>query len=192
MSAPVPQHDDHDGVLGPPRFTLRALLGAVTALGCLFGLMTALGTVWSMALVLFLTLIAAHVAGNSLGTKLRDRASRRGPGERPVDFQPGQRPKLEVVSPQPLTQRARLNRVTLVVAAAAALAGGALGGAAAAEIYPRAGAAALALGAGSSAILGAFVGFAVTSFVCVVRAAMREALCGCDPAVRPTAERPKS
>ena len=63
--------------LPPPRFSLRTLLLAVTAAGVFFGLfwwfspLVVLG--WAVAALM----VAAHVAGNSLGTKLRDRASRR-------------------------------------------------------------------------------------------------------------------
>ncbi len=63
--------DDHEGPLGPPRFSLRSLFLAVTALGCLFGAMAALGSFWSLVILLFAALVAAHVIGNAVGTRLR-------------------------------------------------------------------------------------------------------------------------
>jgi len=178
MSATTHQPDDREAGLGPPRFTLRALLVVVTLAGCLFGLMTALGGVWSMAILMFLCLIAAHVAGNSLGTRLRDRASRRTTDELRL---PSSNPapasvKLEVAAPHSLNQRVRLNRLTPVMTAGGALAGGALGGMLSAGVYPEAGAAAVGLGVISAAVLGAFAGFAASSFFSVARAALGEAL----------------
>jgi hypothetical protein len=190
MSATVPQHDDHEAGLGPPRFTLRTLLLAVTAMGCLFGLMTVLGSLWSMAILFFSCLIMGHVLGNSLGTTLRDRASRRVTREQGLAFSsvPPAIVKLEVAAPGRLSQRARLNRITLVMTFGGALAGGTLGGTLSALIYPDAGAAAVGLGVVSSAVLGAFVGFAASSFVSVARAALGEALR--DPAIHRFSQHP--
>ena len=77
MSQPNNQHDEQGSALDPPRFSLRGLMLAVSAVCCLFGLLTAVGLFWSAILLFFLSLILAHVLGNALGTALRDRSSRR-------------------------------------------------------------------------------------------------------------------
>jgi hypothetical protein len=59
-------------VLERPQFCLRTLMLSVTLCGVLFATMSALGGLWSVMLILFLSLAAAHVFGNALGTKLRD------------------------------------------------------------------------------------------------------------------------
>ncbi len=70
------QHELLEPALRPPRFTLRTLWIVITALCCLFAVMASLSALWSAMLLLFLCLIAAHVLGNSLGTKLRDHTNR--------------------------------------------------------------------------------------------------------------------
>jgi hypothetical protein len=162
-------------VLGPPRFTLRTLLAVITGLCCLFGLMAALGSLWSIAILLIAGLVLAHVLGNSLGTKLRDRATRAsaleaGPaGPRATAIN-------ACVQPGRLSQQIRLSRITLVMALGGAMAGAFLGAVGSAGAYPEAGTPAVALGTVSAAVLGAFAGFMTCSFVLVMRQAWREAL----------------
>ena len=74
----------HEPVPARPQFCLRTLLGGVTLCGGLFALMAALGPVWSGVLILSLSLVAAHVIGNSLGSRLRDAASREIARARPI------------------------------------------------------------------------------------------------------------
>jgi hypothetical protein len=180
MAEQAPGHDELRAALDPPRFSLRTLLVVMTALGCLFGLMTAVGSVWSMVILLFLGLVSAHVLGNSLGTKLRDRASRQVAIEtaRHAPARAGA-PRLEV-EPGRLTQRTRLSRITFFMALGGAVAGAFLGGTGLAGIYPEASAPAVALGVVSLAVLGAFAGFMASSFLSVMHQAWREALAHCD------------
>jgi ABC-type antimicrobial peptide transport system permease subunit len=179
-----PQPDDRQVGIGPPRFSLRTLLLIVTVAGCLFGVMSVLGTLWSMGMLMILCLIFAHVAGNSLGTTLRDQATRHAAEERRERLltNPIVAARHEAPAPSQLTKSSRLNRVTLVMTAGGAIAGGALGGTLSADLYPEAGIAALVLGVVSAAVLGGFVGFTVSAFVSVARAALGEALHNCDPA----------
>ena len=174
-----PQPDDRQVGIGPPRFSLRTLLLIVTVAGCLFGVMSVLGTLWSMGMLMILCLIFAHVAGNSLGTTLRDQATRHAAEERRERLltNPIVAARHEAPAPSQLTKSSRLNRVTLVMTA-----GGALGGTVSADLYPEAGIAALVLGVVSAAVLGGCVGFTVSAFVSVARAALGEALHNCDPA----------
>lgn len=181
MAERAPGRDELHAALDPPRFSLRTLLVVMTALGCLFGLMTAVGSVWSTVILLFLSLVLAHVLGNSLGTRLRDRASRQVAAET-EGHSPTRAvaPRLENSEPGRLTQRTRLSRITLFMAMGGAVAAAFLGGTGLAGIYPEASAPAVALGAVSSAVLGAFAGFMASSFLSVTHQAWREALSHCD------------
>lgn len=175
MAATAPQHDEHGSALEPPRFSLRSLLMAMTVLSCLFAVLAAVGIIWSAMILFFSSLVFAHVLGNTLGTKLRDGTSQsaaRG-GRRPLgyDIRP-----VPLAIPHQLTLHTRLRRITLVMTIGGSLAGGALGGSGSAALYPEAGVAAVCLGVVSSAVLGAFAGFAFSSFLSVARQALGEAL----------------
>jgi hypothetical protein len=177
---------DRPNALGPPRFTLRTMLLAMTALGCLFGVMTALGSLWSIAILFFGCLVAGHVIGNSVGTRLRDGAPRQ---ERFSSAPFGERVGAAYSSAplgSGLSRRGRLSRTTLVMTFCGASAGAFLGGTGLAAIYPEAGAPAVALGVVSSAVLGGFVGFLTSSFLSVTLKAWREALAQSDPVARRT------
>lgn len=63
------------GSLGPPQFGLRGLFLWVTGLSLLFGAMAWAGAIWAMMFVLAALLIAGHVGGAALATKLRDRST---------------------------------------------------------------------------------------------------------------------
>ena len=181
---PPPPTEDPDAALKPPQFTLRTLLVAMTALACLFAVMTAVGSVWSLAILLLLALVSAHVVGNAVGTKLRDRSARR-----PV-FHPSAAPPRDFASPKRLTEPARLHWITLVTSGGGALAGGYFGGSALANSYPDATTAAVVLGVASTAVLGGFAGFAASSFLAVMRQALSEAHAGSDLHKSRAARRP--
>jgi hypothetical protein len=183
MSVILTKHELQGSALDPPRFSLRALLLAMTALGCLFGLMSAVGGTWSLVLVFFLSLTLAHVLGNSVGTRLRDRASRLVAPLEKLGHSGTDLPcELANAEPARLAQRTRLNRITLIMSAGGALVGGASGGTRFNEVYPDSGLAAVALGVISSAVLGAFACFTASSFLSVGLQALGEATADCDPA----------
>jgi hypothetical protein len=181
-----PAADDPDATLKPPQFTLRTLLLVVTALAGLLAVMTAVGSLWSMAILLVVVLVSAHVIGNALGTKLRDRATRR--AAPPAGSAPARTPP---VSPKRLTEPARLHWVTLVTTVCGAAAGGYFGGSALAASYPGATTAAVVLGVVSSAVLGGFAGFATSSFLSVMRQALSEAHAASDTHPRAARRKPE-
>jgi hypothetical protein len=63
-----------DAPLKLPQFGLRTMFLVVAALGLLFGVMDMIGPLASSALVLLLALVGLHVAGNVVGTTLRNNA----------------------------------------------------------------------------------------------------------------------
>ncbi len=130
----------------------------------LFALMTALGMLWSLVLALGLGLVLAHVLGNSLGTRLRNSATRQTAVARqssPTTVPPLS--SLIAAGPTRLTRRAKLNRITLIMTVGGALVGAELGALGSTLIYPEAVAAAV-LGVISAAVLGGFAGFLSSSF----------------------------
>ncbi len=179
---PPPLPEDHDATLKPPQFSLRSLLIGTTAVAALLALMTAIGTVWSVAILFLVLLVAAHVVGNSLGTRLRDGGL--GRTARPTVWAPerhaGRTSPSRVPSPRQLRERGRLHWINLVLTLGGVAAGGYFGGAALAASYPEATTAAHALAYVSSGVLGGFAVFAVSSFLSVVRQALREAHAGSD------------
>jgi hypothetical protein len=149
--------------------------------------MTAVGGTWSIAILLFVCLVAGHVIGNSLGTRLRDGAPRHEkilhvPFESQTSAQ-----HFSDSQGSGLSRRSRLSRVTAVMTFGGASAG-AFCGTGLAAIYPEAGAPAVALGVVSSAVLGGFVGFLSSSFLSVMLTAWREALAQSDPVARRAVE----
>src|SRR5436190_835906 len=111
--------------LGPPRFTLRTLMLAMVAVSCLMAIGTAVGTALSLMLLFFVGLITAHVLGNSVGTKLRDRASTSMDTDRRLDEAVRTQARAlrlpRDLAPSRLGQHKRLSRVAPVMACAGAV-----------------------------------------------------------------------
>jgi hypothetical protein len=164
--------NDSGSLLGPPRFSLRALLATMSGLCCMFAAMSAMGPLGSIVVLLFFCLAAAHVLGNSLGTRLRDGATEK----MPQRCEKRTMPPHAVSAPTRLSERTGMRRATYLMAAGGTISGGIGGALASAALYPDAGPAAVALGTGSLAVLGTFAGFIASSFLSVARSAMREAL----------------
>ena len=174
--------EDDDATLKPPQFSLRSLLVGTTAVAALLTLMMAVGAMWSLAILFLVFLVAAHVIGNSLGTRLRDGGV--GSSARPTEWaiaRPAGRTALSAVpSPVRLRERSRLHWINLVLTLGGVAAGGYVGGASLAASYPDATIAAHTLAYVSSGVLGGFAIFAVSSFLSVVRQALSEAHAGGD------------
>ncbi|MBM4021329.1 MAG: hypothetical protein FJ284_03655 [Planctomycetes bacterium] len=129
-----------------------------------------LGLAGWLALVVLAASVAMHVAGNAIGTRLRDAADRRLERASPTAALP-----LPRHSPTHLERRSSLGRLVPVSAGIGAACGGVAGttallGLASASI-PGA-----ALGGISSAIIGGLFGFLAASFIEIVRTSLREAL----------------
>jgi len=132
-----------------------------------------LGIAGWLGVVVVAASVAAHVAGNALGTKLReatdrDLASRRRAMSAPPALLPAPGPThLEIRSP--------LGLLVPVSAAIGAVCGGVAGTAALAMLAHASPAGAL-LGGLSSAVIGGLFGFLLASFVEIVRTSIREAI----------------
>src|SRR5262245_13086936 len=68
----IPNPDDRRPALPPPRFSLGALFVGTALLGVLFAGIHYFGTFWIVIVILFALCVVAHVAGNAIGTKLRE------------------------------------------------------------------------------------------------------------------------
>lgn len=129
-----------------------------------------LGIAGWIAVVVVTACLAMHVAGNAIGTRLReatDRDLRRRP--------PVAAAVVPVPRPTLLGRRSDMGRLVVVSAAIGAACGG-VAGAAALRLFTASSPAGAVLGGVSSAVIGAILGFLGASFVEVVRTSLREAI----------------
>jgi hypothetical protein len=172
--------DDPRPRLRPPQFGLRTLLLAVTACGVLLAVANWLA--WQpivlAAIALFAASIFCHVAGNAIGTRLRqigDQA-RNGPTEavaavvrplRPQDYAPATK----------LGQRSSLGWTIVVATLAGTIIGG-IGGGVWTLLASRGpvGAANIGVGVVAFAVLGGIAAFATVGFTQVLVSAIWQAL----------------
>lgn len=130
-----------------------------------------LGIAGWLAVVVAAACVAMHVAGNAIGTRLREATD--------TDLRRLRRPvapaALPAATPTLLERRSDMGRLVIVSAAIGAACGG-LAGAAALVMLTASSPAGAVLGGVSSAVIGAILGFLGASFVEVVRTSLREAL----------------
>lgn len=72
MSTPLPP-------LKPPQFSLRTLFALITLVACVSALANFVSPLAMAGIVFLIISIAAHIAGNKLGMRLREHASRHNP-----------------------------------------------------------------------------------------------------------------
>jgi hypothetical protein len=126
----TPLSDDRPP-LRPPQFTLRTLILLITVLAIFFSLVNTVHPVVMAGLVLLTLLIAAHVAGNVIGTRLReigDRPLTQEGGEVPPQPFVGHLTRTSFAPPSDLARRIALGLPILIVTTAGVLAGGIAGG----------------------------------------------------------------
>lgn len=112
--------------LRPPQFGLRSLLLLVTAFAVIFAASHWLPPIWVAALVLLALSIFAHVAGNAIGTRLREIGSRK--DNRAYELQPGGRAEPRFAPATRLSQRQRLGWPIVIATLTGIIAGGIGGG----------------------------------------------------------------
>ncbi len=169
---------DYRRALRPPQFTLRTLIGIITLLAALFSLVNVVHPVVMAGLVLLALLIAAHVAGNVIGTRLREI------GDRPVTKEGREVPprpfdrnieQSSFAPPSDLARRISLGLPILIVTTAGVLTGGIGGGL---WGYLSAGSDGwlnIVVGCVAFGFLGGFGSFAAFSFTQVMLGAIRQA-----------------
>lgn len=127
----MPPPADYRRALRPPQFTLRMLIGLITLLAAMFALVNVVHPVVMAGLVLLALLIAAHVAGNVIGTRLREI------GDHPVTKEGKEAPprpfdrhvdRNSFAPPSDLARKISLGLPILIVTSAGVLTGGIGGG----------------------------------------------------------------
>ena len=142
------------------RFSTYAAIAVALGVAC--AAIGWLGLAGWLAVVVVLASIAMHVAGNAIGTSLRDSADQR------LERVPGRTmPTVPRAGPSHLERHTSLGRLVPVSAGIGAACGGVVG------------TAALVVFAAASlpgAVLGGLFGFLAASFVEIIRTSLREAL----------------
>jgi hypothetical protein len=145
------------------QFSMQTLLAITAILSLLFAIIRQGGRWGLLFSLLMLALVAAHVVGNALGTKLRDQVSR--------ELNPDMRRRRIRLTPlsreQPgrrLHEHTPLGRLILLISVGGAVLGGILGGLSLAA-WTHASVPGWIVGTISSAVLGAFFGFLLASFL---------------------------
>ncbi len=154
------------------QFKLRTLLLAVTAIGAVLAFVQAVGALGAIAVGFVLALVLLHVAGNAIGTRLRDDATRQ------IESQPDERPAHGTAAEAATLNAGRLGERTplgwLIAALTLLAAGvGAYLGWLVFRHQPTT--ADMIVGTGSSTVLGGFFGFLSSSFAKTVLSAWWEA-----------------
>jgi len=150
------------------RFTTYCWLAVAMGLAC--GAIGWLGLAGWLAVVVVAASVAAHVAGNALGTRLREATDQR------LERLPSP-PAAMLPQPAPthLERRTSLGRLVPVSVGIGSLCGG-LAGSVGLFVAARASLAGAVLGGISSAVIGGLGGFLVASFVEALRTSLREAV----------------
>ena len=177
-SHPRPKISPPRAALPPPQFGLRTLLLVVTACALLAALSQWVSPVVLACVVFLVVSIFAHVAGNAIGTRLRDFGSR--PTAEDAELSPGLargRPKADdFAPPTQLGQRHGLGWPILIAASAGTLVG-AIGGVVWTLVTSRGPVGLLNVGVGAIAfaVLGGIMAFVAFGFVQVGLGALRQA-----------------
>jgi hypothetical protein len=170
------------------RLVTYSWLAVVLAIAC--AAISWLGLAGWMAVAVLLASVAMHVAGNAIGTRLReatdrDLSDRRDSADnRSHDFLAAL-PAMPQPSPTQLQRHSSLGRLVPVSAGIGAACGGTAGALSLLWLTASSPAGAL-LGGGSSAVVGGLLGFLGASFFEVVRASLRESLAAERAAAPPT------
>ncbi len=161
--------------LPPLRFSLRTLLGTVTLFAIGFGICAWLSATAAVAFVLTSLLVAAHVFGNAVGTRLRNGPASQANDPLPIDPHEAEAP-LPQTPATPLSQRWSLGW-GLTFATAAGIIGGMVGGCLWMEQVYHLGfdPASLILAGAGFGMLGGFASFALASFSQVLAVALLQA-----------------
>jgi hypothetical protein len=163
--------------LRPPQFGLRSLLLAVTACAVLAAVGRWLSPIAVAALVFLVLSIIAHVAGNAIGTRLRELGSQPDDKEPPA---PSARNRARAGDFAPATRLSERRGLgwPILIASLGGVIGGAFGGAVWTLLASRGpvGPLNIAVGAIAFAVLGGIASFAAFGFIQVGMSAIRQAM----------------
>ena len=171
-----PNLDDHRPGLKPPRFSLAALFIVVSVLGVLFAAMTYLSSYAVLLFMLFILTVAAHVAGNAIGTQLRENGNRQPLSD--LDAMRRRRRPIAATDFAPTSQlhhRSALGTPIIITTAVGSAAGAVLGGYGLTTLMETPTLLAILLGAVASAVLAGIGTFIASSFLQVASSALRQA-----------------
>ena len=169
------------------RFGLRQMFFVVTLLSILCALLTALGGAWPLVMGVGALLIAAHVLGNLIGTRLRDTSAEvlhwrasdpRADADHPqVHTESVEIAELNLPPSTPLANRGRVaGRWWIWFVGAGTLLGALIGGSVISwTLGPQSGWAGWVVGTISCAVLGTWVAFLASSFGSIARHAWQHA-----------------
>jgi len=149
------------------RRSTYAWLAIALAVAC--GAINWLGIAGWLAVVVLAASVAMHVAGNAIGTTLRDSADSR------LERVPRPAPRIPANPPSHLERRTPLSRLVPVATGLGAAAGGIAGGLTLIRVAAASPAGAV-LGGASSAVLGGLLGFLTASLFEIIRTSVREAV----------------
>ena len=152
------------------RLVTYSWLAVVLAVAC--AAIGWLGLAGWIAVAVLLASIGMHVAGNALGTRLRDATDRDLLGRLPPS---SGHVALPAPAPTHLERRSSLGRLVPISALIGAACGG-IGGAVSLLMLAACSPAGAVLGGVSSAVVGGLIGFLGASFVEILRTSLREAL----------------
>jgi len=164
------------------RLVTYSWLAVVLAVAC--AAIGWLGLAGWLAAAVLLASVAMHMAGNAIGTRLRE-ATDLDLSQRQDATIPVPTAVLPATRPTPLERRSSLGRLLPVSAGIGGLCGGMAGTLALLWLTDCSPAGAI-LGGTSSAVIGGLFGFLAASFVEIVRASLRESLAA-ERAVLPSA-----
>ena len=163
--------------LEPPRFSLATLFWIIAGLGVLFGLMTAAGPLGGFAMLLFVLVLIAHVAGNSIGTRLREFGNEKVEEDHPLRKSRGEEDARRAAAPASnLSLGGSVSLTMLVFTIAGAALVGSTGSALLIWLtWSKLNVATTIIAVVSPTVLGGIVGFAISSFTQTASGAWREA-----------------
>ena len=167
-----------DSRLRPPQFGLRTLLVVVTACAVLLAMSHWIAPIAWVGLVLLVVSIALHVAGNAIGTRLRQLGDRP-PPEAAAARAPGAPQPHEFAPVTRLSLRQSLGWSIVLATTVGALSGG-IGGGVWTWVASRSppGPLEIIVGVIAFAVLGGLAAFATVAFLQVLLGAMWQALRG--------------
>ena len=161
-----PSRKSNDGPIGFPQFRLRTLFLVTTVCGAFFAILGAIGFLASVGLIVVLSIVCLHVLGNVLGRKLREHSpvGMYDEASQPISFSHRPIEPVAALASSRLFERTSVGWTMRVFCATGALAGGTLG-AVALCLWDAIRLPGIVLGGISSAVVGAFFGFLIGSFL---------------------------